>query len=68
MVKGMPLQSVAKVLVVKFATVQRWLKLRAQESEKIEAMLTKELYVSPGELHVLWTFVKKNSLRQRAIH
>jgi hypothetical protein len=35
--------------------------------KKIDAQLVKELKVSQVELDALWTFVKKNSLRQRAL-
>ncbi len=67
LVKGMPLRGIAEVLGVKLDTVRHWLKLAAEQSEKIDALLLKELKVSQIELDALWTFVKKNSLRQRAI-
>jgi transposase-like protein len=67
LVKGMPLRGAAEVLGVKLDTVRHWLKLAAEQSEKIDALLLKELKVSQVELDALWTFVKKNSLRQRAI-
>jgi len=64
--KGMPLNGVVKVLGVDFRTVQRWLGVTAEQSEKIDAILMKKLKVSQAELDVLWDSVKKNSLRQRA--
>jgi transposase-like protein len=67
LVKGMPLRGVAEVLEVKLDTVRHWLRLAAEHSEKVDAVLMKELNVSQVELDALWTFVKKNSLRQRAI-
>lgn len=67
LVKGMPLRAVAEVLEVKLDTVRHWLKVAAEQSEKIDAMLMKELKVSQVELDALWTFVKKNTLRQRAM-
>ena len=67
LVKGMPLRGVAEVLEVKLDTVRYWLKVTAEQSEKIDAMLMKELKVSQVELDALWTFVKKNTLRQRAM-
>jgi transposase-like protein len=67
LVKGMPLRGVADVLEVKLDTVRHWLKIAAEHSEKIDEMLLKELKVSRIELDALWTYVKKNSLRQRAI-
>jgi hypothetical protein len=67
LVKGMTLRGVAEVLEVKLDTVGRWLRIAAEQSEKIDALLVKELKVSQVELDALWTFVKKNSLRQRAL-
>jgi hypothetical protein len=67
LVKGMPLRGIAEVLEVKLDTVRHWLKLAAAQSEKIDALLLREVKVSQIELDALWTFVKKNSLRQRAI-
>lgn len=67
LVKGMPLRGVADVLEVKLDTVRHWLKVAAEHSEKVSEMLLKELNVSQVELDALWTFVKKNALRQRAI-
>ncbi|MBM4289281.1 MAG: hypothetical protein FJ135_14265 [Deltaproteobacteria bacterium] len=66
LVKGMPLRGVAEVLGVKLDTVRYWLRVAAEQSEKLDAVLMKELNVSQVELDALWTFVKKNSLRQRA--
>lgn len=66
LVKGMPLRGVAEVLEVKLDTVRLWLKVAAEQSEKVNDLLLKELKVSQVELDALWTFVKKNSLRQRA--
>ena len=67
LVKGMPLRAVAEVLEVKLDTVRHWLKVAAEQGEKIDAILMKELKVSQVELDALWTFVKKNTLRQRAM-
>jgi transposase-like protein len=65
--KGMPLRGVAEVLEVKLDTVRPWLNVAAKHCEKVNELLIKELKVSQVELDALWTFVKKNSLRQRAI-
>lgn len=67
LVKGMTLRGVAEVLQVKLDTVRHWLRLAAEHSERINEILLKELKVSQVELDALWTFVKKNDLRQRAI-
>ena len=66
LVKGMPLRGVAEVLGVKLDTVRHWLKVAAEQSAKVEALLMQELPVSQVELDALWTFVKKNALRHRA--
>lgn len=66
LVRGMPLRGIGEVLEVKLDTVRHWLQLAAAQSEKVDALLLRELRVSPIELDALWTFVKKNSLRQRA--
>jgi hypothetical protein len=66
LVKGMPLRGIGEVLEVKLDTVRHWLQLAAAQSEKVDALLLRELKVSQIELDALWTFVKKNSLRQRA--
>jgi len=66
LVKGMPLRGIGEVLEVKLDTVRHWLQLAAAQSEKVDALLLRELRVSQIELDALWTFVKKNSLRQRA--
>jgi len=66
LVKGMPLRSVAQVLEVKLNTVRYWLKVASEQSGKIDVVLMKKLKVSEVELEALWTFVKKNALRQRA--
>lgn len=67
LVKGMPLRGVADVLETKLDTVRHWLALAAKQSKKLNAWLLKELNVTQIELDALWTFVKKNSLRQRAL-
>ena len=67
LVKGMTLRGVAEVLGVKLDTVRHWLKVAAEHSEKVDAVLLKELKVTQVELDALWCFVKRNSLRQRAM-
>ncbi|MBU1053916.1 MAG: helix-turn-helix domain-containing protein [Proteobacteria bacterium] len=64
--KGMPLQHVAKHMEVKFDTIQRWLKVAAKQTEKINSILINEPDISRAELDALWSFVNTNSLRQRA--
>lgn len=67
LVKGMTLRGVAEVLEVKLDTVRHWLQVAAEHNEKVNEVLLKELKISQVELDALWTFVKKNALRQRAI-
>jgi len=67
LVKGMPLRGVAEVLEVKLDTVRHWLRIAAAQSGKVNELLLKELKVSQVEMDALWTFVKKNALRERAM-
>lgn len=67
LVKGMPLRGVAEVLEVKLDTVRHWLRIAAAQSKKVNELLLKELKVSQVEMDALWTFVKKNALRERAM-
>lgn len=67
LVKGMPLRGVAEVMEVKLDTVRHWLKVAAEHSEEVNALLVKELKVRQVELDALWSFVKKNDLRKRAL-
>jgi transposase-like protein len=66
LVKGMPLRGVAEVMEVKLDTVRHWLRVAAEHSEQVNALLLKELKVTQVELDALWSFVKKNDLRHRA--
>jgi transposase-like protein len=66
LVKGMPLRGVAEVMGVKLDTVRHWLRVAAEHSEQVNALLVKELKVGQVELDALWSFVKKNDLRHRA--
>ena len=67
LVKGMSLRGVGEVLGVKLDTVRGWLRLGARQSEKVNELLLRQIKVSQVELDALWTFVKKNALRRRAI-
>lgn len=64
--EGMPLRGVAKNLGVKRDTVRYWLKVAAEQGEKIEERYIKDLDISPQSLETLWSHVQENSLRQRA--
>ncbi|MBU3948065.1 MAG: helix-turn-helix domain-containing protein [Proteobacteria bacterium] len=65
--KGLPVQRVAKLLEVKSDTIRHWLKLAAAHSEKLDTILIKEHDISRSDLDILWSFVKTNTLRQRAL-
>ena len=67
LVKGMPLRGIAEVLEVKLDTVRGWLKKAGEHSAQITPHLLKELKVKKVELDALWSFVKKKSLRKRAL-
>lgn len=64
--KGMPLQHIVKFMGVKFHTVRHWLEVAALQNDKINAILINEPDISRTELDTLWSYVKTNSLRQRA--
>jgi len=66
LVKGMPLRGIAEVMEVKLDTVRHWLRLAADHSEAVNAVLLRELKVKQVELDALWSFVKKKDLRRRA--
>ena len=68
LVKGMPLRGIAEVLEVKLDTVRHWLRVAAEQSEKVDELLLGKgkVHVSQVELDALWTFVKKKALRERA--
>lgn len=67
LVKGMPLRGVSEVLEVKLDTVRFWLKKAAEHTDKLTPFLLKELKVNRTELDALWSFVKKNEMRKRAV-
>ena len=58
LVKGMPLRGVAEVM--------EDLGVRTAHSLEVNESLLRELKVSQVELDALWSFVKKNDLKQRA--
>ena len=66
LLKGMPLQKTADSLGITFNTVRHWLNIAAKQRDKIDALLKKDPEVSQDELDILWAFLRKNSLRQRA--
>lgn len=67
LVKGMPIRGIAEVLGVKPDTVLRWLNRAARHARKLTPMLLNTLHVKRTELDALFSFVKKNELRQRAM-
>ncbi len=67
LIKGMPLRGVANTIGTKPYTIKHWLKVVAEQSWEIDAMLKRELKVSQAELDVLWAHIKENSLHRRAV-
>lgn len=65
--KGMTLRGTAEILHTKLDTIRRWLRLAADQAEKVSQHLMRDFQVTKVELDELWTFVKKNELRKRAI-
>jgi transposase-like protein len=58
--KGMSNESTAEVLRIQPATLKRWLALAANQCDKVNATLMKNLNVSRIEMDELWVIVKKN--------
>ncbi|AKB32374.1 hypothetical protein MSSIH_1684 [Methanosarcina siciliae HI350] len=59
--KGMSIEAIAEVLEIQSATVTRWLALAAEQCDKVNDNLMKNLDVTKIEMDELWVIVKKNS-------
>jgi hypothetical protein len=65
--KGMTLRGTAQVLGSKLDTLRHWLSIAAEHAQEVNRHLMKKIRLTRAELDKLWTFVKKNDLRRRAI-
>ena len=59
-----PLRKISYILDVKLDTIRYLLLRAANHNEKVNDIFPKELHISKVELDELWTFVKKNQLRE----
>ena len=59
-IKGMSIEAIADVLGVQSASVKRWLLRAAEQCEKVNENLMKDLDVPKVEMDELWVIVKKN--------
>jgi DNA-directed RNA polymerase specialized sigma24 family protein len=57
--KGMSLEAIADVLAVQPATVSNWLFRAAEQCEKVNNELMKDLNVSKIEMDELWVIIEK---------
>jgi hypothetical protein len=58
-IKGMSIEAIADVLRVQSASVKRWLLCAAEQCEKVNENLMKNLDVPKVEMDELWVIVKK---------
>ena len=59
--KGMSIAAIAGVLKIQSASVKRWLDRAAEQCEKVNENLMKDLDVPKIEMDKLWVIVQKNS-------
>ncbi len=65
--KGISVRKAAQMLGVKPDTLRHWLTVIADNPEAIGQRLIQEPGMSESELAALWSFVKEDALRRRAI-
>lgn len=59
--KGMSIEAIADVLEVQSASVKRWLARAAEQCNKVNDNMMKDLNVPKIEMDELWVIIKKNS-------
>jgi Sigma-70, region 4. len=59
--KGMSIEAIADVLEVQSASVKRWLARAAEQCDKVNDIMMKNVEVSRIEMDELWVIIKKNS-------
>jgi len=59
-IKGMSIEAIADVLKVQSASVKHWLSRAAEQCDKVNENLMKDLDVPKVEMDELWVIVKKN--------
>lgn len=58
--KGMSIQAIADVLEVQPASVKRWLSRAAEQCDKVNDTMMKNVDVSKVEMDELWVIIQKN--------
>jgi transposase len=59
--KGMSIEGIADVLEVQSASVKRWLARAAEQCDKVNDNIMKNVEVPKIEMDELWVIIKKNS-------
>jgi uncharacterized protein YjcR len=59
--KGMSIEAIADVLEVQSASVKRWLARAAEQCDKVNDNLMKNVEVPKIEMDELWVIIQKNS-------
>jgi transposase len=59
--KGMSIEAISDVLEVQPASVKRWLARAAEQCDKVNDTMLKNLDVPKIEMDELWVIIKKNS-------
>jgi transposase-like protein len=59
--KGVSIEGIADVLEVQSASIKRWLARAAEQCDKVNDIMMKDLDVSKIEMDELWIIIKKNS-------
>lgn len=57
--KGMSIQAIADVLEVQPASVKRWLARAAEQCDKVNDSMMKNMEVSKVEMDELWVIIQK---------
>jgi len=57
--KGMTIEAIADVLEVQSASVKRWLACAAEQCDKVNDHMIKNVEVSRVEMDELWVIIKK---------
>jgi transposase len=65
--KGMSIQAISDVLEVQPASVKRWLARAAEQCDKVNDTMMKNLDVSKVEMDELWVIIQKNSSKNERL-
>jgi transposase len=65
--KGMSIQAISDVLEVQSASVKRWLARAAEQCDKVNDTMMKNVDVSEVEMDELWVIIQKNSSKNERL-